>query len=169
MSDRMEVPRLVTDKAYAAYEVKLDKQVRENGMPQHIAFIMDGNRRYAKEVLNAEPIEGHKLGRDKLDEVLHWCLDLEIHHITVYAFSTENFNRDPEEVGYIMELLEKSLYDFGNDEEVLRTYRTLSEKRCRIYCDETPLRRSCPEYSAGRGILSSVRRCSSFMGCAYYR
>ena len=120
MSDRMEVPRLVTDKAYAAYEVKLDKQVRENGMPQHIAFIMDGNRRYAKEVLNAEPIEGHKLGRDKLDEVLHWCLDLEIHHITVYAFSTENFNRDPEEVGYIMELLEKSLYDFGNDEEVHR-------------------------------------------------
>ena len=114
----MAIPRLVTDKAYSVYEGDLEKQVKAGDMPRHLAIIMDGNRRYAQEVLKAEPKEGHKLGRDKLDEVLHWCINLGIHHLTVYAFSTENFNRDPDEVDYIMELLEKSLYDFGDDREV---------------------------------------------------
>ncbi|MBE6528080.1 MAG: di-trans,poly-cis-decaprenylcistransferase [Thermoplasmata archaeon] len=114
----MELPRIVSDKAYSVYEAELEKQVREGDMPKHLAIIMDGNRRYAREVLNTDPIEGHKLGRDKLNEVVHWCLDLGIHHLTVYAFSTENFDRDPEEVSCIMDLLEKSLYEFGDDEEV---------------------------------------------------
>ena len=114
----MTLPRIITDQAYAAYESQLTKDVMAGEMPKHIAIIMDGNRRYAKEILNAEPMEGHKLGKDKLDEVVHWCLDLGIRHLTVYAFSTENFKRDPGEVEYIMELLERSLYDFGDDEDV---------------------------------------------------
>ncbi len=114
----MGLPRLLTDTAYATYETQLEKEVLEGEIPQHIAIIMDGNRRYAREVLNTEPMEGHKLGKEKLDEVVHWCLDLKIHHLTVYAFSTENFNRDPSEVDYIMELLEQALYEFGDDTEV---------------------------------------------------
>ncbi len=114
----MVLPRIVSDRAYSVYETDLEKQVHAGDMPKHLAIIMDGNRRYAQEVLKAEPIEGHKLGRDKLDEVVHWCLNLGIHHLTVYAFSTENFNRDPEEVACILELLEQSLYDLGNNEDV---------------------------------------------------
>ena len=114
----MTIPHFVTDTAYAAYEPQLLKEVQSGEMPKHIAIIMDGNRRYAKEILKAEPIEGHRLGKDKLDEVVHWCLDLNIHHLTVYAFSTENFNRDPSEVEYIMDLLKDALYDFAEDEEV---------------------------------------------------
>jgi tritrans,polycis-undecaprenyl-diphosphate synthase [geranylgeranyl-diphosphate specific] len=114
----MELPNIVKKSAYSAYEAQLEKEVLSAEIPQHIAFIMDGNRRYAKEVLNAPSMEGHKLGRDKLDEVVHWCLDLGIHHLTVYAFSTENFNREPEEVDYIMELLAKSFMDFAEDEDV---------------------------------------------------
>ena len=114
----MEVPRLITDRAYSTYESMIEKEVASGAMPRHIAIIMDGNRRYAEEVLGAEPNEGHKLGRKKLDEVLHWCLDLDIHVLTVYAFSTENFNREPDEVDYLMELLEQSLYEFADDPEV---------------------------------------------------
>lgn len=114
----MEVPRLITDKAYSTYESMIEKEVKSGEMPKHIAIIMDGNRRYAEEVLGAEPLEGHKLGRQKLDEVLHWCLDLDIHILTVYAFSTENFNRGQDEVDYLMELLEQSLYEFADDPKV---------------------------------------------------
>ncbi len=109
---------LLTDKAYATYSCQLEKEVRSGDMPQHIAIIMDGNRRYAQEVLGSSPMEGHKLGRKKLEEVLHWCLDLDIRILTVYAFSMENFKRSDEEVSYLMDLLEQSLYEFADDEDV---------------------------------------------------
>lgn len=114
----MEVPRILTDKAYSSYESHIEKEVRSGQIPRHIAIIMDGNRRYAEEVLGAEPMEGHRLGRDKLEEVLHWCLDLGVEVLTVYAFSTENFSRDQSEVDYLMELLERSLYEFADDGRV---------------------------------------------------
>ncbi len=115
---QMEVPRIITDKAYSTYEASLEREVASGEKPRHIAIIMDGNRRYAEEVLGADPMEGHKLGRKKLEEVLRWCLRLDIHILTVYAFSTENFNRDEDEVSYLMEMLEQSLYDFADDPEV---------------------------------------------------
>ena len=114
----MEVPRILTDRAYSAYESHIEKDVTAGYIPQHIAIIMDGNRRYAEEVLGADPKEGHKLGRQKLEEVVHWCMDLDVKILTVYAFSTENFNRDPDEVDFLMQLLEQSLYEFADDPNV---------------------------------------------------
>ncbi|KAK6631696.1 hypothetical protein RUM43_013760 [Polyplax serrata] len=72
-------------------------------IPRHIAFIMDGNRRFANKnkVLK---VEGHNKGFDKLTEVLRWCLDLGVLEVTVYAFSIENFKRSKEEVDQLMEL-----------------------------------------------------------------
>lgn len=90
----------------------------DGNVPRHIAIIMDGNRRYAREVLGISPIEGHKLGKDKLEEVLHWCLKLNIPILTAYALSTENFKRDKSEVECLMNILEKSLYEFATDPEV---------------------------------------------------
>ena len=114
----MTLSHILMDPAYFAYESQLEKEVKNGIIPKHLAIIMDGNRRYAREVLNAPTIEGHRLGKEKLDEVVHWCLRLGIHNLTVFAFSTENFNRDPEEVDYIMDLLESSLYELGDDKDV---------------------------------------------------
>ncbi len=114
----MVLKGLITDKAYSTYTSQLEREVVEAPMPKHVAIIMDGNRRYAEEVLGEPAMEGHKLGREKLEEVLHWCLDLDIKVLTVYAFSTENFNRSENEVNYLMELLEQSLYDFADDKDV---------------------------------------------------
>ena len=72
-------------------------------MPKHVAFIMDGNRRYANKQ-NVAKIEGHVRGFDKLAETLSWCRDLGITEVTVYAFSIENYNRTKEEVDGLMEL-----------------------------------------------------------------
>ncbi len=72
----------------------------------HLGIIMDGNRRWAKES-NLNSYEGHKKGYEKLKEVGQWCIDKGITTLTVYAFSTENWNRSKEEVGYLMKLLSK--------------------------------------------------------------
>ncbi|MBQ3685469.1 MAG: di-trans,poly-cis-decaprenylcistransferase [Candidatus Methanomethylophilaceae archaeon] len=109
--------KIISDQAYSAYQNQLEREVRSQPLPQHIAIIMDGNRRFARE-MGESPEEGHRRGRDKLEEVLHWCLDLGIKDLTVYAFSTENFRREESEVDYLMELLETTLYDFADDPRI---------------------------------------------------
>ncbi|CAL1673413.1 unnamed protein product [Lasius platythorax] len=79
------------------------KIIRTGHVPKHVAFIMDGNRRYANKQ-NVAKIEGHVRGFDKLAETLSWCRDLGITEVTVYAFSIENYNRTKEEVDGLMEL-----------------------------------------------------------------
>ncbi|XP_069680728.1 dehydrodolichyl diphosphate synthase complex subunit DHDDS [Periplaneta americana] len=79
------------------------KVVKCGKVPRHVAFIMDGNRRYAKKN-KVQKAEGHSQGFDKLAETLQWCLDLGIPEVTVYAFSIENFKRSQEEVDGLMEL-----------------------------------------------------------------
>lgn len=66
-------------------------------IPNHIAFIMDGNRRYAAKT-NVQKIVGHTKGFEKLSECLQWCGELGVKEVTVYAFSIENFKRSKEEV-----------------------------------------------------------------------
>lgn len=71
---------------------------------QHIAIIMDGNRRWAKEK-NIPSALGHKKGVESLKTAVKSCHKFGIKYLTVYAFSTENWNRNPEEVNFLMELL----------------------------------------------------------------
>lgn len=65
-------------------------------IPNHIAFIMDGNRRYAAKT-NVQKSIGHMKGFEKLSECLQWCGELGVKEVTVYAFSIENFKRSKEE------------------------------------------------------------------------
>ncbi|MBR1754312.1 isoprenyl transferase [bacterium] len=77
--------------------------VKENNL-EHIAIIMDGNRRWAKEK-NLPSAMGHKKGVDALKATVRACDDFGIKYITVYAFSTENWHRTPEEVNFLMDLV----------------------------------------------------------------
>ena len=77
----------------------------ENSEIKHIAIIMDGNRRWAKQN-NLETPQGHKKGAEVLEEVAKYCNKIGLKYLTVYAFSTENWKRTKEEVGAIMKLLE---------------------------------------------------------------
>lgn len=71
---------------------------------QHIAIIMDGNRRWAKEN-NLPSAMGHKKGVESLKTAVKSCHKFGVKYLTVYAFSTENWNRKPEEVTFLMDLL----------------------------------------------------------------
>lgn len=88
---------------------KIEDLVKQNNL-QHIAVIMDGNRRWAK-LHNLPSAFGHKKGVDSLKKVVRACDDFGIKYLTVYAFSTENWHRTKEEVSFLMDLLAKTLGD----------------------------------------------------------
>ena len=115
----MTVPDIVSKQVYSTYEHKLDKAVRAGHIPQHIGIIMDGNRRYAKEFLDSDIDEGHRLGEKKIESVMDWCLDLGVKYVTLYAFSSENFKRDREEVDFLMDLAESSFLEIIGKIEAL--------------------------------------------------
>ena len=84
----------------------------QNNYPAHIAIIMDGNRRWARQK-NLDIREGHKKGAETLEKIAKYCNKIGIKYLTVYAFSTENWKRSSEEVGALMILLQNYLNDFS--------------------------------------------------------
>jgi len=97
------------------YERLLEREV--SGAPTHVAVIQDGNRRYAIE-RGAETTEGHRAGADTTERVLRWCGDLGIEELTLYAFSTENFERPPEEREALFDLLEEKLDQYADADDI---------------------------------------------------
>lgn len=84
------------------------EQLDMNRLPQHIAIIMDGNGRWAK-ARGQERSFGHSAGADRVHEIIESATRLGIKYLTLYAFSTENWNRPENEVAALMELLLKHL------------------------------------------------------------
>ncbi len=108
---------IILKPVYSVYERLLEKEVSAGNKPQHVAIIMDGNRRLA-ERFGMLPWHGHRLGAEKLKEVLRWCLALNIKEITAYAFSTENFQRPREEVERLFDLFEEYFNEAAQDKEI---------------------------------------------------
>lgn len=102
------------------------RALRHGGpIPRHVAFIMDGNRRWARRS-KLEVHEGHLRGGEKLSESLQWCLDANVSTVTVYAFSLENFKRPAEEVAEIMRMCEEKF------REMLEESDTIARNRVRV-------------------------------------
>ena len=89
----------------------IEEIVNLDNLPEHIAIIMDGNRRWAKKKNITTP-QGHKEGAENLKRISKFANKLGIKYLTVYAFSTENWKRSKEEVGAIMKLLKFYILDF---------------------------------------------------------
>ncbi|EMR73898.1 undecaprenyl diphosphate synthase [Thaumarchaeota archaeon SCGC AB-539-E09] len=93
---------------YQIYGAWLRRQIDGETLPKHIGVILDGNRRWAT-ARDMIPWRGHKEGAMKVREFLEWCLDLGVRTITLFAFSTENFNRPTSEVQELMTIYEENL------------------------------------------------------------
>jgi short-chain Z-isoprenyl diphosphate synthase len=100
---------------YRFYENRLLSEVRNIPPPRHVGLILDGNRRFAIEKGLRTITEGHKMGADKLDEVLSWCEELKIRNITVWVFSTENLSRSQEEVKELLRVIEWKIRQLSTD------------------------------------------------------
>ncbi|MGM0397743.1 MAG: polyprenyl diphosphate synthase [Halobacteriota archaeon] len=87
------------------------------GAPSHVAVIQDGNRRYARN-RGSDATDGHRAGAQTTERVLDWCSELGVDELTLYAFSTENFERPRVEREHLFDLLEEKLYEFADADRV---------------------------------------------------
>lgn len=103
--------------AYWIYEKWLTEQVEKGVMPRHVSLILDGNRRWADRH-KLQSWVGHQYGSKVVDDLLDWCLDLGIETVTLYALSTENLKRSPEEVKQINDILKKKVAEARRDPRI---------------------------------------------------
>jgi tritrans,polycis-undecaprenyl-diphosphate synthase [geranylgeranyl-diphosphate specific] len=102
---------------YGIYGKVLWRQIKDGPKPEHIAVILDGNRRWALEH-TLPSFFGHSSGADKVEDFLEWCRQLGIKTVTLYVFSTENFQRSPNEVNEIMKIADEKFRKVLEDENV---------------------------------------------------
>jgi tritrans,polycis-undecaprenyl-diphosphate synthase [geranylgeranyl-diphosphate specific] len=110
--------------AYKAYEKWLWQQVKNGIKPEHIAIILDGNRRWANgkepNPLLIKDKWGHGDGADTVEQLLDWCHMIGVKYVTLYTFSTENFARHSDEVTQIMQIAEERFRKLLKDERIHR-------------------------------------------------
>ena len=97
------------------YERVLAAELSET--PTHVAVIQDGNRRYASKE-GADKREGYRAGADTTEALLNWCDEFGIEEVTLYTFSTENFDRSEEERELLFDLIEEKLREFADADRV---------------------------------------------------
>ncbi len=101
-------------------ERRLSRQLPSWHRPRHVGMILDGNRRYARESGAISVLEGHARGADKLYEVLSWLFESDVHVVTAWIFSLDNFNRTPAEVKGLFDLIERRTYELIEHPDVHR-------------------------------------------------
>jgi short-chain Z-isoprenyl diphosphate synthase len=112
--------RIAALPVYRAYERRLLQQVKGAPVPRHVGLILDGNRRYGRQHNLTDPREIYEAGAEKLDALLDWCAQLTIPAITLWVFSTDNFDRPPKEVSGILTAVEAKLKRLAEDPQIHR-------------------------------------------------
>lgn len=102
---------------YKIYGKRLENEIRDGDIPNHVALILDGNRRWAKRHLTM-PKDGHWKGADAVENLLDWCEEFDIKIITLYALSAENLDRNDEELDHLYELIRLRLEKLYNDPRI---------------------------------------------------
>ena len=143
-----------------------------NNLPEHIAIIMDGNRRWAKNKGLATR-DGHRAGAKALESISSYCNKIGIKYLTVYAFSTENWKRSKEEVSALMAILKMQLNSFlkekdkqnikikiaGNIDELSKSLKSLIIKAIETTKNNTGLTLNIAFNYGGRPeIISAVKK-----------
>lgn len=115
------LPSLIPSSFYPSLRTLLIRSLRLGPLPQHVGFIMDGNRRFSR-TLGLPVDQGHLAGFEALKRVLELLLRLEVPNVTVYAFAICNFNRSPEEVSKLMNLARTKLLEICEKGQLLDQY-----------------------------------------------
>ncbi|ODM87563.1 Dehydrodolichyl diphosphate syntase complex subunit DHDDS [Orchesella cincta] len=110
----------------AASETLLEKLFRkilqQGSIPNHVALILDGNRRYAREN-NMQTIEGHRKGKNTFKKLVNWNAICGVKEVTVFAFSIQNFNRSTQEVNDLMALFRSTIHEILGNKEIMTNGR----------------------------------------------
>lgn len=99
--------RPLLDTGHRLYARRLRAQLTAAELPRHLAMVMDGNRRWARQMGFDDPKVGHRHGAEHLDQVLSWCAEIGIQHVTVFVASVDNVRkRASDEVDNLMGMIE---------------------------------------------------------------
>lgn len=94
--------------AYAVYTYRLRSKLADSVLPRHVAIVMDGNRRWARQMGFDNPNVGHRYGAEHIDEVLGWCTEIGIERVTIFVASIDNLRkRASDEVHHLMQMIEE--------------------------------------------------------------
>ena len=104
---------------YSIYSKKLEKEIRDGDIPNHVAIILDGNRRWAEKNLMVSK-NGHWQGADAVENLLDWCEEFDIKIITLYVLSVENLDRGDQELEFLYGLIKNRLEKLYNDPRIHR-------------------------------------------------
>lgn len=102
---------------YRIYSRRLENEIRDGDIPNHVALILDGNRRWAKKHLSM-PRHGHRRGANAVEKLLDWCEEFDIKIITLYALSAENMSRNDEELENLYDLILARLEKLYDDPKI---------------------------------------------------
>lgn len=104
---------------YRIYAKRLENEIRHGDIPNHVALILDGNRRWAEKRLSMHK-KGHWTGANAVEGLLDWCEEFGIRIITLYALSAENLSRNDRELEHLYELILSRLEKLYNDPKIHR-------------------------------------------------
>jgi short-chain Z-isoprenyl diphosphate synthase len=101
------IPPRLKEPAYRLYELRLRQELAQarSELPRHVAVLCDGNRRWARDEGHDDVSYGYRMGAAKIAEMLRWCQEIGVEMATVYLLSTENLQRDPDELGPLIEII----------------------------------------------------------------
>jgi short-chain Z-isoprenyl diphosphate synthase len=103
------------DLAYSIYERRLAAALADRPLPGHVGVMVDGNRRWAREMGFVDPNDGHRVGAERIKQLLRWCDDVGIGHVTVWLLSTDNLSRPAAELDPLLQIIEDLATELAAD------------------------------------------------------
>lgn len=103
------------DLAYSLYERRLATRLAGKPLPGHVGVLIDGNRRWAREMGFVSPNDGHLVGAERVKQLLRWCDDVGIGHVTVWLLSTDNLSRPATELNPLLQIIEDLVTELAVD------------------------------------------------------
>lgn len=103
------------DLIYSVYLRRLSARLSGKPRPRHVGIMCDGNRRWAKEMGYVDPNDGHRVGAERIRELLRWCDEAGIAHVTLWLLSTDNLSRPAAELDPLLRIIEDLVTELAED------------------------------------------------------
>jgi short-chain Z-isoprenyl diphosphate synthase len=105
----------VRDLVYSVYERRLAQRLVGKPHPRHVGVIVDGNRRWAREMGYVDPNDGHRVGAAKIEELLRWCDEARVEVVTLWLLSTDNLSRTGDQLDPLLKIIENLATELAAD------------------------------------------------------
>ena len=140
---KRSIKKVVKAAVYPIYERRLSERVDRAKVPHHVGVILDGNRRWARNA-GAESEIGHAAGARKIVELLQWCEEFNIPHVTLWLLSTDNLSRSDREVTLLLEIIDRTVAELAGRQKwrmnlvgALDVLPTDVQERLTLACETT--------------------------------